>query len=120
MPKHINRNLTVLSPPERLWLVRVFEQGVSQDLAAPRAGVSHRRYVDMELGRRALEPALKGQLSALKPPLGQRLRLARRRSGRHLRPLARAIGVSHVTLLKMELRADSRLVGFWEKQGFVF
>lgn len=120
MPKQVNRNLTVLSKAERLWIVRTFEQGLSQDLAAPKAGLSHRKYVDIELGRAPLTPLLKGRLSARKPPLGQRLRLARRRSRRGLRPLAAAVGVSHVTLLKMELRADPKLVNFWKSQGFRF
>lgn len=120
MPKQVNKNLTAIAEEERLWLARVFGQGVSQDIMAPRAKVSHNRYVDIELGRLPMPPLLKGLLSGQKPPLGQRLRLARRRSGRQLRPLSRAIGVSHVTLLKMERRADGRLVKFWQSQGFVF
>lgn len=120
MPKQVNRNLLDISPPERLWLARVFRQGVSQDSAAPRAGVSHRKYVDFELGRLAMPPAVRALFDYRIPPLRQRLRLARRRSRRHLRPLAKALGVSHVTLLLMEKRADARLVAFWKSQGFRF
>ncbi len=120
MPKQISKDLSVLTEAERLWLTRTFGQGVSQDVAAPGAGLSHNRYVAMELGRLPLTPVLKGQLSARKPALGQRLRLARRRSGRQLRALATAVGVSHVTFLKLERRADLRLVRFWESNGFRF
>jgi hypothetical protein len=105
---------------ERVWIDRVFGQGVSQDVAAPKAGLGHNRYVDVELDRAEPPPALKGALSARNLPLQQRLRLARRRSGRQLRPLAKAVGVSHVTLLKMEIRADVQLVLFWKAQGFRF
>lgn len=120
MPKPINHDLTTLAPGERLWLARVFGQGVSQDLMAPKAKISHNHYVSIELGRLPLTPLLKGLLNARIPPLQQRLRLARRRSRRHLRPLAKAVGVSHVTLLKMEREANQKLVRFWCGQGFVF
>lgn len=120
MSKQINRNLTNLTPGERMWLARVFDQGVSQDVMAVRAKISHNRYVDAELGRCEPIPLFKGMFDGQIPPLQQRLRLARRRSGRQLWSLAAAVGVSHVTLLKMERRADSRLVAFWKTQGFRF
>lgn len=119
MSKQVNHNLADLSPPERLWLERI-GQGVTQDVAAPAAGLSHRRYVDAELGRCAMPPTLKGALSGRKPALGQLLRLARRRSARQLRPLAAALGISHVTFLKYEREANQKLVRFWCGQGYRF
>lgn len=120
MSKQVNHNLSDLTPGERVWLDRAFGQGVSQDAAGLRAGLSHRKYVDIELDRLPPTPLLKGPLDGRILPLGQRLRLARRRSGRQLRPLSRALGVSHVTFLKMERRADDRLALFWQSQGFLF
>ncbi len=120
MSNKINHNLMDLADHERLWLVRVFEQGVSQDEMAPRTRLSHNHYVAAELGRRDLTPLLRQLYDYRIPPLEQRLRLARKRSGKQLKVLARALGVSHVTLLKMERRADARLVAFWRARGFKF
>ncbi len=119
MPVKINYNLAALSAAEQLWLARRYGQGVSQDIAAPRAKLSHNLYVDMELGRRPLT----GPLRALAARAGgltlpQQLRLARRRSRRQLAPLAKAIWVSRVTYLAMERRADPRLIAFWRDRGF--
>jgi transcriptional regulator with XRE-family HTH domain len=108
MPNH-------LTPAERLWLWRR-ANGFNQAQAAARMGCGRGL---LSLAERGLGPLPRGWgdwRGPVAPAL--RLALARRRSGWALLRVAARLGVSGVTLLAMERRADPALVKFW--QGFTF
>lgn len=111
----MNPNLADRTAGEALWLWRVAE-GLTQARAA----------VLLRVGRTALSAAENAAQTRFKPPRGRTpptraiLRLARRRSGLGLAGTAAAAGVSRVTVVAREKRADPAMVAFWEARGFWF
>jgi transcriptional regulator with XRE-family HTH domain len=109
----VSLDLTLWTPGERLWLWRL-DQGLSQRAAARRLKTSRTTLYQAEHDRAALprqlrHPATRGWLLH---------RLARRRSGTSATALARALGVSRVTLNAWERADDPRLRAWWERQGY--
>jgi DNA-binding XRE family transcriptional regulator len=110
----VNKNLRILSPGEQLWAWRR-AAGHSQAVAAGLLGVCRttlwRAEADVATAVQGIPP-----VSAA----GVALPLARRRQGWGLEGTACRVGVSHVTLLRMEREGDRRLREFWVGRGFIF
>lgn len=114
----VDRDLTRLTRGETLWAWRL-QNGLTQARAGKRLGISRHRVSAIETGLpggRILATLLRN----FTPTLGTMLALARRRYGLGLLRTAEAIGVSAVTLLAWERRADPRLLTFWARRGFTF
>ena len=94
-----------------LWLWRK-RTGLYARQAASRFGVSESIYHAMEDG--IAEVTVTVPLDRFEVTNAERLRLRRRRDPRGRFELCRSLGVSHMTWLKWERRADPRLVAFWE------
>lgn len=112
----LNRDLTKRTQAEEVWLWRR-SKGYTMRRAAKALGV----------GRTSLWKRLKENTAlprpaprVLNPSLPLILALARRRYGRGLKPLAKELGVSHMTLLKWEARGEEALVGWWCRRGWRF
>lgn len=121
-PQH-RTNLRYMSPGEVMFLIR-FRLGKSQPEMAKHYDTHERRYWDIEMDRRA-PPAYWRVPKRLKDATkGELCMLARRRFGIkksvRLRGVAKLVGVSHVTLLRMESRSDARLVDYWRSKGYSF
>ena len=101
-----------LTSGERLWLVRR-RQDLTLQAMAEQYQVSQWRYTEWEHDRPTGEPQPWVAITAL--TVGEQCALARRRSGWPLRRVARATGLSHVTVLKWE-RATEETLGnpLWE------
>lgn len=103
------------APAERPWLWRR-SRGLNQVEAAARLGVGRGLVSAVERG--LADPARLGAVPVVAATGSLALALARRRSGLGLAGAAARLGVSGVTLLAMERRADPVLVEFW--RGFTF
>lgn len=112
----LNRDLTKRTIGEELWIRRRWH-GRTQAEAAKTYGVSERRYNLWETDR---EAPTGWQVHKLVPNHGDLCALARRRSGKDLRRLAKSMKVSHVTVLVWEKSGDGRLVELWKKRGYTF
>ena len=118
----VDKDLRRLTPAERLRLAR-WALGLTLKPAAERSGFSVKAYARMELGEAPVALAVLNKLNAKangRIPLALALKMARYRSHRELRPLARAFGVSHVTYLKRERAGDARLLAWWRGEGWRF
>lgn len=114
----VNKDLTVRSAAEELWLARK-AIGRTQAGQAAWLGVSRSALQGAELGRPT--PCLNGLWKPIQAPeTPLLLALARRRSGLGLRGAARLMGVSHVSVFKWEMSGDQRLIDFWARRGFRF
>lgn len=114
----VNKDLTIRSAAEELWLARK-AIGRTQAVQAAWLGVSRSTLQASE--RDGPVPSLSGlwkPISTPETPL--LLALARRRSGLGLRGAARAVGVCHVTVFNWENQGDQRLIDFWARRGFRF
>lgn len=105
-----------LTSGERLLVARE-RNGIHQDVAARKAGVSEKAYAAAELDRKPFPGRLPGLGMVTLP---ERLGLARRRSGEALAAVARMLRVSRVTVLAWERRGNPALRHFWERRGFRF
>lgn len=116
----INKDLTVRTPGEDLWIARK-AAGKTAIEAAALAGVSRHAYAETERDRNSGHAPFKtGLKRVLKPSVGLLLALARRRSGLGLAGLAKAGSVSRVTVHAWERAGRGELVRFWEKRGYKF
>lgn len=102
-----------LTGGERLWVNRK-RAGLTLQEAARDYNVTQWRYTEWEHDRPTGEPQPWVVVDPSKLEVSEQLLLARRRSGWTLKRVARAVGVSHVTLLKYE--ASNETVGnpLWE------
>jgi DNA-binding XRE family transcriptional regulator len=101
-----------LTPGERFWLFRKRAKR-SQRKAARRLGLGRITYYRIEHDAHPA-PACVPDITFLTAP--ERLRLARRRSGLTAMKIARSLGVSRVTFMEWEGRADPRLRAWWASQ----
>lgn len=103
---------------EQLYMWRMRE-GITQEEGAKRLFLGERAYLEAEHDR--LDFRLpKGVRLPKRFKLPELCYLARRRHGLTLEATAKAFGVSKVTLLARERRADPELVAAWEKRGYLF
>lgn len=108
-------NLQKRTCGEDFWLARKNESK-SQVAYAKKYKLPVKRYQKVERDEESLL-----RLSVpFKPTLGQLCALARKRLGFDLRKTASLLGLSHVTLLKMERDNDPKLVVKWKRLGFKF
>lgn len=115
-----NGNLYSRTPGETLWIARK-AAGLTQALAASRAGLGENAYGDAEKDRNRRATPLKiGVRPVSRPSLPVLLTLARRRSGLKLSEVARRLGVSKVTVHGWERSGRWALKEFWERRGFTF
>lgn len=111
------KDLAERTQAEELWLWRR-SKGLKASTAAARFGIGRSAYWRAEAGRRGVA---KGPWRPVRdPPAGLLCALARRRSGMTAWEVARALGVSRVTLLAWERASDGRLGRFWARKGYAF
>lgn len=111
------KDLTKISPGERLWIERK-ALGRTQAMAAEIYKVSERRYNAMERDMVPVPAGWGDRGNCM--PVAALCALARRRNGRPLRTVAESFGISHVTLLTWERAGEPRLVRAWERKGYKF
>jgi len=108
---------------EQLWLWRM-SRDLSQAQAAARLGLTPKQIWKMEADVKEYDVANKLRVPRTRgdepPTLALLCRLARRRHGEGLYGTARLLGISHMTLLQRESRADPGLVATWEGLGYRF
>jgi DNA-binding XRE family transcriptional regulator len=110
-----DKNLRKRTVGERFWLIRTHERQ-TQAQVAKAIGISERLYNHIERNIVASRPPG----AAFKPSPGLLCALARRRDGRSLRSVAKALGISHVTLLVWEKTDCPELVKMWKRRGYEF
>lgn len=106
-----------LTRGERLRIHRR-RQGVTQEQAAVGYGVPFKHVIQWESGDRDGAP-MAPALEKLTP--GEACHIARRRAGMTVMQTANALGVSRITLLKMEADRTGTtgdLVAFWTARGW--
>lgn len=115
------QNLSQRTPGEALWLARKIAGKTSYEAAAF-AEVGRNIYRDAELDRldSRRTAAIARVMGSTKPSLALLLRLARRRSGKGLDAVAKALKLSRVALLAAEGRGDVRVLAYWRARGFRF
>ncbi len=113
-------NLHELTDGERLWAHRRWNMLKTQYAMAEWYEISHRQYVDLELGRRMVPRVLLGAGTSIRWEGWPLLALARRRSGLGLAQVAKRLGLSRQGYLNRERVGDIRLVNYWRGQGFKF
>lgn len=98
---------------DRLWIWRN-RTGLTQAQAAAELGISVRTYRRIEDGKVPACDQIKGRILTITLTVPERWMLVRRKSGLGLKAAARAFGISHVTLIKMEREADPALIDLWD------
>lgn len=140
-PRHSSpeRDLTRVSPAERLWLWRTRQRsprphlrpgrlsgGLSLPEAAQLLSVGEATLSKLEAGESTLLDAgeaarVAAATGPIEPTPAELCLLARRRSGMALgREVAPAFGASKVTYLAQERAASPRVVAFWRERGYAF
>lgn len=107
------KNLQFIAYGEFFWLAR-YREGKTQAQTAKKKKMSLKAYQKLEyylIPKSPLHSKFKN---------GEMCALARRRHGMPLRDTATLLGLSHVTLLKMERENDPKLVVKWKRLGFKF
>lgn len=114
----MNKDLTVITAAERLWMCRQ-DKGLTQAWLADYLGVCLTYYQEAERGQRKVPGMwLTRRVVRDWAPPANRWRLARRRSGLVMRQVTRMIGITKVWYLALERSGDQRVAAFWVTQGF--
>lgn len=113
----MNKDLTIRTPGEDLWLRRR-HAGLTTSEAAALLGVGRTRLWLAETDQDPLAARFLpwSRITGLQDLLA----LARRRLGKGSRGTARLMGISHSTLHEWEAAGDPRLREWWEGKGFTF
>ena len=114
-----NRDLSTLTPGEKLWLARR-RKGLSGAEAAARAGLGKNAWYDVEADRRPSPGLRAAGFRAYRPTLPELLALARRRAGCGLDDFAAYLGTSRPTALAWERAGAAAVRNFWRAEGFRF